>query len=465
MANFESYPPTKAWPGWTQIKAQFTSWAQLIARYRNDTVRRQVATAVPGSAETLAQQVSVQTVGTTMQMPNCDAAYMRLGFYLSYGQQTLSIAQEAATHHGSSELVARAQADAVNHLVEADRILINYQNIRVASGRCADLRDVRAQLEALLRVPNILGQVPAVIAAWKTALERIMALSAAGPPSSTSYDECLKKYCPMCGQAISLLGVSAANDCDPCKTRNAQLISACVAGGQSQAARQQPSGPPSRVGTTGAASQRAQTQPKDPGELEGTWFLCACNILGGRPRMYWMDNSGPHTLAEFVNYCSKARTQYHSAQEMSANHGQIPDFLVQFTKSGGQYSGKNAPGSRRLTGEDPMWDINHHQPFEEMYRLARTGPGSYQGQGLACHSCTPGSPLVWSPTTITVQGDVATENTFGNAGSPYQQVWVRTASPPAGAGQPAAPSQRTNYPNSINLLGVEAPAAPSPKPQ
>ena len=108
MANYESYPPTKAWPGWNQIKSQFASWGQKLARYPDDTIRREIAKAMQSIEEPLAHQLAVQTVGNTEPMPNCDAAYMRLGFQLAYGWQVLAIADEAA-RGGNSQLATQAR--------------------------------------------------------------------------------------------------------------------------------------------------------------------------------------------------------------------------------------------------------------------------------------------------------------------------------------------------------------------
>ncbi|MCG7852226.1 MAG: hypothetical protein MIO92_06865 [Methanosarcinaceae archaeon] len=50
------------------------------------------------------------------------------------------------------------------------------------------------------------------------------------PKAGMSYDACLKKFCPMCAKAISLLDVSADPKCNECKKRNKAKIENCVRG-------------------------------------------------------------------------------------------------------------------------------------------------------------------------------------------------------------------------------------------
>ena len=107
---------------------------------------------------------------------------------------------------------------------------MEYEHIRIASGRCADLRDVRWLVEQVLQDRDVSSQVRGATAAWETALQRIQALAANGPSGGGTYDECLKKYCPMCAQAISLLGQSASGEYNTCKNTNAKLINECVTG-------------------------------------------------------------------------------------------------------------------------------------------------------------------------------------------------------------------------------------------
>ena len=251
MANYESYPPAKAWPGWSQMKTQFTSWGQLVTRYPNDTTRRQIANAIKGAADSLEVNLTVQTAANIVATSACDQAYIRLGFHLAYGQQVMSIADEAA-RNSSPALSRRAQQDATANLETADQVLLNYEHAIYATGRCAELGDVRTMIERLLQGGDLGTRARSATVAWELALERIRSLSRPGTTaaSSSKYDECVKKYCPMCAQTITLLGASASSECNDCKVKNAYQINSCVGSPQPQPIPRTQSGqqPGSRVG-------------------------------------------------------------------------------------------------------------------------------------------------------------------------------------------------------------------------
>ena len=103
---------------------------------------------------------------------------MRLGFELGYGQQVLGIADEAA-RNGDRALARQARQDGVSHLQNSSRILSEYERIVPLTGRCADLRDVRTQLDAIYRIDvgDLSGQSRSTSAAWTLAIERIRMLS------------------------------------------------------------------------------------------------------------------------------------------------------------------------------------------------------------------------------------------------------------------------------------------------
>jgi hypothetical protein len=182
-ANRESYEPLRAWPNWSSTRANFNGWADELARTPTDATRRQIPARAGGAANVLANEISAQMLASQrVEMPNCDAAYMRLGYQLAYGQQVMMIADEAASQ-GNGEAAARERTDAVSHLTTARQILIDYEKIKVVTGRCADLRDVRAGLDALLRLPpsDYYAQARAATATWQLALQRIAALRNSGP--------------------------------------------------------------------------------------------------------------------------------------------------------------------------------------------------------------------------------------------------------------------------------------------
>jgi len=410
-ANRESYPPTPAWPSWQQIKAQFLSWANNLVRYRNDQTRRSLAGTVTSSAESLAEQISVQTVGTTQQRPNCDAAYMRLGFHMAYAQQTLGIAAEAAGG-GNSELVTRARQDATAHIQQVIQILMDYQGIHSASGVCADLSGIKEMEQAIFQVRDLATQYSTAMAAWKTALERIQSLARTGSSQPGDYEACLKKYCPMCQQTLSLIGVDYGPECQECKTRNQKLIADCVGGTSTPSL-------PARVPAARAPVAAPRSTPLDPGELEGTWFECdATGIVN------WRNQNDP-TGAQVLAKCMQTRR---SAGLPGSSWTPHSDFKVRFSKSGNGYSGA-VVGERLASSRDVgitstgMADPRY-KPGMEMFRLTKTGPNSYEGQ-IQWFSVNGGEDIFrLGNTRIVVEGDVATE-----VGAPRGEArpvkWVR----------------------------------------
>jgi len=176
-ANRESYPPYRAWPNWSEIKVRFRTWAEQLVRDREPgKPREQLALSISSYAGSMAEQVTFQVIGERATIPNCDGAYMRLGFHLAFGHTALQLA-EGALRAGQPRLSASAREGALDHLRQAARVLSDYERIAVVSGSCADLRAVRAEVEALLRRADLGAQVAMAGNAWTTASERIRALA------------------------------------------------------------------------------------------------------------------------------------------------------------------------------------------------------------------------------------------------------------------------------------------------
>lgn len=186
-ANRESRPPTLAWPGWVGMRASFQSWADNLQRNPSIDVRRQIAIDTSGNIPGYAQALSFQTVGTTESRVNCEAIYVQLGFRLAYGAQVLQIADEAA-RNGDRRAAQVARTDALGQLSSANSLLLDYEKVILASGSCADLREVRARLQGLfaLRTEDVAAQASAATSAWELANERIAAMSGASPGAQTA---------------------------------------------------------------------------------------------------------------------------------------------------------------------------------------------------------------------------------------------------------------------------------------
>jgi hypothetical protein len=181
-ANRESRPPTLAWPGWSATRATLRGWADELATTQRNDVRRRIARDAASAISGLAPQLGYQTAGDTAPRATCDAAYVRLGFELGYGQQAMLVADEAVRNADRRASVAPRQ-DALSHLRTVVSLLINYDQIRVASGRCADLRDVRTLVERVLatNANDVAAQAATATAAWELANERIAILRNDGP--------------------------------------------------------------------------------------------------------------------------------------------------------------------------------------------------------------------------------------------------------------------------------------------
>ncbi len=179
-ANRESYEPHRAWPNWSEIKVRFRTWAEEVVRDRAPAKPREsLAGSISSYAASMAEQVTFQVVGEKVAMPNCDGAYMRLGFHMAFGHTGLQLA-EGALLTGRPELGERIRRDAVNHLRQAVSLLRDYEKTKVVTGSCADLRDVRAELEALLVRGDLGGQAGMAGNAWTSASERIRAVAGLG---------------------------------------------------------------------------------------------------------------------------------------------------------------------------------------------------------------------------------------------------------------------------------------------
>ena len=181
-ANRESYLPVKAWPNWTANRAEMRSWADGLVRDPRNPTRRQISISANSRAGTLADALRYQTMGAPEHVATCDAAYMSLGYELGYSQQTLGIADEAA-RNGDRVLAREARQDGMSHLQNSNRILSEYERTLHLTGRCADLRDVKTRLDAIvgMDIGDLSGQSRSTTAAWTLALERIVALRGGQP--------------------------------------------------------------------------------------------------------------------------------------------------------------------------------------------------------------------------------------------------------------------------------------------
>lgn len=176
-ANRESYEPYRAWPYWSEIQVRFRTWAEQLVRDRRvGEPREQLALSIISYANSLAEQVTFQVLGEKVRVPNCDGAYMRLGFHLGFGCTALQLA-EGAGRTGELRIVETARRDALDHLRQARRILEDYEHTTVITGSCADLRDIRAELDDLLGRADLAEQVRMAGHAWTEASDRIRALS------------------------------------------------------------------------------------------------------------------------------------------------------------------------------------------------------------------------------------------------------------------------------------------------
>ena len=261
-ANRESLGPLVAWPDWSTYKASFDGWASELARAPSNNLRRQISIQAGSSASALGSALASQMAGDRLSAESCEAAYVRLGYQLAYAQQALMIADEAASQ-GALAAAASERADAFAHLQAVRDILTDYEQIRLAAGRCADLTDVRARLDALTRLPekDYATQARTATETWDIALARIAAL--AQPAAAT---------------ARPSTGATAPG---------------------SAATSRGPSSPTSRA--SAAPSAPTAAAPGVAPDIVGDWFLCA-------PRAYQQPNQMP-TLGTrvWIRHCLDER--------------------------------------------------------------------------------------------------------------------------------------------------------------
>jgi hypothetical protein len=348
-ANRESYLPVKAWPNWTANRAEVRSWADELARVPRNPTRRQITIRANSRAATLADELRYQTVGSPQYTATCDAAYMRLGYELGYGQQVLGIADEAA-RNGDRALAQKARQDGASHLQNATRILAEYERTLHVTGRCADLRDVRAQLDAIFRLDgsDFAAQSRGATEAWQLALERIAALRLAQPA-------------PMAPPAPALPS---------------------------------PTAPPA---AQGPPSTRARTA--DPQELEGVWFECL-------RRSSAQQGDRPDDVPRIARCVDEGMRDRSSGLKRGG-------LAVEFTKRGDRYVGKEAGDSAiPWSLRDAFWGrAFSYRPASEVFHLTRTAQGTYEGEVFDCPGCIPGDRNEgrWVATRVVVDGDVARE--------------------------------------------------------
>jgi len=365
-ANRESFLPVTAWPNWPTNREEVRSWADDLTRDPQNPTRRQITVRASSRAATLADELRFQTLGSPEYTATCDAAYMRLGYELGYGQQVLAIADEAA-RNGDRALARQARQDGISHLQSSSRILSEYERIVPLTGRCADLHDVRTLLDGLFRIDigDLAGQLNAANAAWQLTIERIVAPRGGqpaqpvpAPPPATPFFPPLPPAPPQPGS------------------------------GQGQPPPQPP----------GA----------DPGDLAGTWFECAREPYDDA---YEKDRARPEMAQALERLPACLRDGPGPTSRLGGGRFGKGGFMVEFTKNGDRYVGRVAAGSPRLfNGREPWGGAAfQYPPAGEVLRLTQTAPGLYQGEtfdrnaGCVPGACSPG----WWATRMTVDGDVA----------------------------------------------------------
>jgi hypothetical protein len=195
---------------------------------------------------------------------------------------------------------------------------------------------------------------------------------------------------------------------------------------------------------SGSSHVMPTVKPVDPGELEGAWFECTA--------------------------MNQNTTEQRRAQCLATRKGDFartgqPDRIIQFTKSGNQYTGRFAPNSL-IFNKDPFgWSIQY-PPGAEVFRLTKTASNRYEGSGYNCYTA-PGFP--YDPSTnchwlrgavISVEGDAAVVGArlFGYTG---RMLYVRsTGQSQAPPGQQPVDCDAKYCPvctQSVSLLGASTP--------
>lgn len=392
MANRLSFAPTLAWPGWADMRASFRSWADNLLRNPSNNVRRQISVDTAGNIGVYAQALMYQTGGETRYRSTCDAFYVRLGFQLAYGAQVLAIADEAV-RNGDRYAAREPRSSALSVLGSVRSLLDQYEQVIPASGVCADLRDVRTLLLQLfaLNQNDAAGQAATATRAWELANARIAALGGAAP-----------------GRV--------------------------------------PAGQPPQPARSAPPADREPPQAEPPagfgvaGDLSGEWILC---VYTGQ-RLLWGSRIGPGDLAALRGGAQAAwwaQTVSTGVSTVSGDPESLRYRLV-FTREGDQYVGRLGERSAsffipRLLSGGPGSIPFAYAPGATVFRLARTGQDTYEGQFLDVPEGSPNAAATaWVPTSVRVEGtlfvqDGASGGTFRYRmpdtlpGVGHRLVWMR----------------------------------------
>jgi hypothetical protein len=385
-ANRQSYPPHPAWPEWQQIRSRCREWAGDVLQCPRGEYREQVSLAVASYADSLAERVTFQEMGDRIQTPNCDGAYMRLGYNLAYGQTSLQLAA-GAQQAGQTRIADRARQDAVTHLRRAVQVLLQYDQTTVVSGRCADLRDVRTEIESLLNLNDPDARIRMVRHAWETASERIRALSNLAAPTQSP------------------------------------------TGNQASIPTNTPAGP--QAGGTGTTG----TPEEVNGELAGTW-ISVTNTWLGQGRNYLQKN--PEYRSAILRRIPVSQIPGYEdyflpfvrnlADEILREPPGRKHHRIIFSRQGDRYTGFLAPDSLLTFLSDPFFGGHnvYYDAGTAIFRLTRKGPSTYEGEILDTNDTIFKPDLVWRPTKITVKGDLM-DQTGVLYNSPREDIyyWVR----------------------------------------
>jgi RHS repeat-associated protein len=170
-------------------------------------------------------------------------------------------------------------------------------------------------------------------------------------------------------------------------------------------------GPPAPANPPGGEGSQPQAQPADLGDLTGKWFQC---VYLSPTFPSWNEAMRAHCIREHHGINTGAGPQ---------------DLVVQFTKSGNQYTGHLAPGSNLAPMAATGWGEKvRYAPGAEVFRLTEISQNQYQGSIFVCQ-CSSGSAsecCKWDPQCkVTLQGDEA--RVEGNRPNHWVALFFRSA--------------------------------------
>ena len=167
-----------AWPGWMYKKNYLINLANKFRRRPDSITRNQIHASLKSTYNSFGQSLRVVIIaGRKYNKSTCSEKYYKLGWMLSYAQQTLKISDELR-RRGNRKWNLKVIA-AKRYIRSSIHILRNFFSLRPVTGRCVNLRslDLINRMNYLLRLPitvnNLRYKISEVDKMWRQINQQI----------------------------------------------------------------------------------------------------------------------------------------------------------------------------------------------------------------------------------------------------------------------------------------------------